>query len=231
MKVAFALQCIASQSVGRVLTWCHSQGIHGFPTDNAIATAEFILLSYKLFDLLNSRSMKAPGYKKSLNKKHFHIAESIFNDFENLNENLFDSSGMKVTLSMRKTGPLDILGEIKSIRFLISNLHTIELSYLAPYKLCHDHLEIWFNAVSLCYGWSYNPTCKQFISAYRSRFIHGGKNIVKSSSANCTALDETVILNVLYNSSTLNYVMPTVEEYYPGKEQTDENNNSELESM
>uniref|UniRef100_A0A0K2UAZ6 THAP domaincontaining protein 9like [Acyrthosiphon pisum] n=1 Tax=Lepeophtheirus salmonis TaxID=72036 RepID=A0A0K2UAZ6_LEPSM len=87
----------------------------------------------------------------------------------------------------------------------------MELSYLAPYKLCQDHLEIWFNAVRICNGWSYNPTCRQFRSAYRSLLIHASKIIVAKSTANCTAHDETDVLNVSYNASTLNYVMSTVE--------------------
>uniref|UniRef100_A0A0K2SY07 Transposable element P transposase-like GTP-binding insertion domain-containing protein n=1 Tax=Lepeophtheirus salmonis TaxID=72036 RepID=A0A0K2SY07_LEPSM len=46
--------------------------------DDTLARAEFILIHDEVFDILNSRSMKAPSYKKILNKKHFHFAESIF---------------------------------------------------------------------------------------------------------------------------------------------------------
>uniref|UniRef100_A0A0K2VEW6 Putative LOC101846817 [Aplysia californica] n=1 Tax=Lepeophtheirus salmonis TaxID=72036 RepID=A0A0K2VEW6_LEPSM len=49
MKVALAMQAIASKSVGRAVKWCHSQGFPGFQTDDTLATALFFFFKYLTF--------------------------------------------------------------------------------------------------------------------------------------------------------------------------------------
>lgn len=68
-----------------------------------------------------------------------------------------------------------------------------QLKYLLTYKLSQDHLELFFCAIKLCGGWCPNPTCAQFISAYRKLLVH---HEVVATNGNVEAMDTTSILSV-----------------------------------
>ena len=42
-----------------------------------------------------------------------------------------------------------------------------QLEYLLTYKLSQDHMELFFAAIRCCGGCCPNPTCAQFVSAYK----------------------------------------------------------------
>jgi hypothetical protein len=71
-----------------------------------------------------------------------------------------------------------------------------DMDYLRCHKLIQDHLEVFFAAVRQRNGWSYNPTAQQFRFAFRQLLCHAGKNIIHSTTGNCVAQDETVLLQV-----------------------------------
>ncbi|EFN68497.1 hypothetical protein EAG_00073, partial [Camponotus floridanus] len=46
------------------------------------------------------------------------------------------------------------------------------LSLIPVYKMSQDHLELFFGSIRSCGGYNNNPTCRQFISAYKKILIH-----------------------------------------------------------
>jgi hypothetical protein len=228
MKVPLAIQTVASDSVGRAFRWLHSEKVPGFDNKDTLATADFVQLHDKVFDILNSRSLAAFGCKKAIKVEQFWRAEEVFKEFEALYSSLEDVEGKKIIHTLRKTGPLGALAAIKAVRHLVADMHkgVFPISYLATYKFSQDHLEIWFNAVRLRNGWSYNPTCRQFRFAFRALLVHAGKHVLGSPNANCVAQDETAVLSVSCSDSALGYVTQDSEEPMP----QDENNLSTEES-
>jgi hypothetical protein len=226
MKVPLAIQTVASDSVGRALRWLHSEKVPGFDNKDTLATADFVQLHDKVFDILNSRSLAAFGCKKAIKIENFWRAEEVFKEFEALYSSLEDVSGKKIINSLRKTGPMGALGAIKAVKHLVSDMQkgVFPISYLATYKFSQDHLEIWFNAIRLRNGWSYNPTCRQFRFAFRALLVHAGKHVIGSPNANCVAQDETAVLSVSCSDSSISYVGQDSQDSEVPMSQ-DENNN------
>ena len=202
MKVKLAVQAIASDSVARTLEWAYENNVPGFDSPNVLATAKFEKLMDKTFDILNSRSPNAPGFKKTLTLENFAEADCVLKQVEEMFSVLEDGNGTKLINSSRITGPLGLLVDIKSIRGLINDMQqgVFNISYLATYKFSQDHLELFFNAIRTRNGWSYNPTSQQFRSAFRSLTIHAAQKITGSASANIIAQDETSILSISHSS-------------------------------
>lgn len=168
-----------------------------------MATARFIELHDALFDILNSKSPSAPGFKGSLSPKTVNHAFEVFKEIRLLYRILTDSSGIKLIHSRRRCAFLGFLTAIDAAERLYKYIETgtLNLNYLSTYKYIQDHLEIFFNGVRLRNGWSINPTPRQFRSAFRQLTVHAGKNILGSLSANCIAQDETAVL--LIHSSNI----------------------------
>ena len=66
MKVKLAVQCVASRSVACALGFCHSNTVPGFEGADVLATADAVDLLDKTFDILNSRSVHAKGFKRAV---------------------------------------------------------------------------------------------------------------------------------------------------------------------
>ncbi|KAL4156088.1 hypothetical protein QTP88_000123 [Uroleucon formosanum] len=64
----------------------------------------------------------------------------------------------------------------------------------ANLQYSEDHIEMLFSAIRAKGGFNNNPTVSQFEAAYKSIIVHS--EIKSSSSANCMALDDTIILTV-----------------------------------
>jgi hypothetical protein len=87
----------------------------------------------------------------------------------------------------------------------------LDLEYLCTYKLQQDHLEVFFGAVRMRNGWSYNPTPAQFRYAFRKLLLHAGKSIMSSSTGNCLPQDETVLLSVSGSKNMYGRINDTTE--------------------
>ncbi|XP_026829625.1 uncharacterized protein LOC113562961 [Ooceraea biroi] len=68
-----------------------------------------------------------------------------------------------------------------------------QLKYLLTYKCSQDHLELFFCAIRRCGGWCSNPTCAQFVSAYRRLLV---RHEIIATNGNDEAMDSTKILTV-----------------------------------
>ena len=151
MKVRLAIQSIASDSVARSLRWAHQNSLEGFEDKDVLTTAECFELQDKVFDILNCRSMWAPGYKQSLTEYNIAGRNVVLDQLWEMFSQLIDLYGDKIIKSRRKTGFLGVLVCIKSIRGLFHDLVLEKQSFdsISCYKFGQDHLEIFFANVRL----------------------------------------------------------------------------------
>ena len=198
----------------------HQEKVSGFEDPNVLVTAEFIQLHNDLLDILNSRSLSAPGFKKAITYDNFTERYKIFQQIREMydviyiNEkitdrktNLVHYENKKLIHSNRRTAFLGLLTCMESIEMLVTYmfLNILPLKFLCTYKLCQDFLEIFFNKIRSSNGWSFNPTCSQFRYAYRKMVVHVGKSILASAMANCKAQDETSVLMIATSNNFCGY--------------------------
>ena len=60
--------------------------VQGFTSKDVLVTARFLELHDQLFDILNSRTHFAPGYKAALSGRTIAKAEVVFGEFINMYE-------------------------------------------------------------------------------------------------------------------------------------------------
>lgn len=143
MKVNLAVQ-IFSRSVACALATLRQLGYEGFR--NSESTEKFLYVINDLFDILNSRSSHARGYKAPL------FANNFEKSFERLDEcysyisALCLLNGTPLISSKKKTGAIGLLICIRSLKGVYYNLKE-RASFFCTYRLCQDHLELFFNSI------------------------------------------------------------------------------------
>ena len=201
MKWCLALQ-VMSDSVARALRWCHNIGEKGFESKDVLATADFLELHDKVFDVMNSRSKYGSYYKAALSKDNIERTKKLFKNFSKMYESLEmmpqvpRAKGKKVLKSRRKTGPLGFIACTKSLLGLFEDMQSgnLDLEYLCTYKLTQDHLEHFFSAIRLRGGWRTNPSPLEFRFAFRKLLYGAGKSVLANLNGNCTPQDNTTML-------------------------------------
>ena len=203
----------------------HQEKVSGFEDPNVLVTAEFIQLHNDLLDILNARRLSAPGFKKAITYDNFTERYKIFKQIREMydviyiNEKITDRKtklvhyeNTKLIHSSRRTAFLGLLTCMESVEMLVTymSINTLPLNFLCTYKLCQDFLEIFFNAVRSCNGWSFNPTCRQFRNAYKKLVVHAGSSVLASAMANCKAQDETSVLMLTRSNNFCQYQKPIV---------------------
>lgn len=200
MKVRLATQLL-SASVADSLDACREKNISGF--ENSAATARFIRLFNDLFDILNSRTMKAKGWKRPIANFNCGDVWVFFENAERYIRNLRFTDSTLVLKSRRKTGFLGFMICMRSIRHMY-NLHVSpksDFKYLTTYKISQDHLELFFGAIRAKGGFNNNPSVRQFISAYKRLLVHA--QFKSDGKGNCISLSE---INILTSSSCNRYI-------------------------
>lgn len=196
MKVRLATQLFSS-SVADALEFCEELKIEDFKDSGA--TAKFIRYFNNLFDVLNSRSLKQPGFKQALNPKNKEETIKFLDLMCNYIANLKTVNGEKLIQSRRKTGFLGLLVCIQSIKNLFTDLieeketNGAFLKCLPLYKVSQDHLELFFSSVRSCGGFNNNPSARQFQSAYKKLIVNS--QIKSSNKGNCCPLEELFIMS------------------------------------
>ena len=200
----------------------HQEKVSGFESDDVLTTAKFIQLHNDLLDILNAKSICAPGLKKAITVQNFPERLKIFEQIRSMYDVLWAEVPVlnrrtkiktlvpkKLIESERRTAFLGLLLDMNTIERLISymapdddklGLIELKLDFLCSYKLCQDFLEIFFNAIRIRNGWSINPTANQFRWAYRQLMVHAGSSILASTMANCQPQDETSMLMISMDS-------------------------------
>ena len=164
------------------------------------------------FDVLNSRNLLARNFKAPNRKSNYEYTKSILNEAGKYIRKLKCSDGKPILTSKRKTGFLGFLVCIDSVLGLASDLVLPEkpvLKYLLTYKMSQDHLELFFLAVRACRGWNNNPTTRHFIAAYKQLLM---RHNIKAGRGNCSAQDETEILNSVTDQLDINLAPTSISE-------------------
>ena len=90
MKVKFAVQAL-SRSTADALQFCHDVGISGF--EDVEGTVTFIKIMDRAFDMNNSRSPAAVGFKAPLRPNKLPLFESVFRETETSLMGLREATG------------------------------------------------------------------------------------------------------------------------------------------
>lgn len=77
--------------------------------------------------------------------------------------------------------------------YIYINSKNPSLMFLPVYKCSQDHLELVFGSIRSHGGYNNNPTCRQFIAAYKKLLIHS--KIRENGLENCIPLNQINILN------------------------------------
>lgn len=192
MKVKLAAQ-VMSESVANAIEFCERElNISNFK--HSAGTVNFIRKMNNLFDVLNSRNLKAHTYKKPLCGKNFSEIK-LFLDEMILYLTKLKLGGKNIMESQRKTGFMGFLICIKSvIRLYETQVVNDNLKFLSTYKMSQDHLEYFFSAIRAKGGFNNNPSAQQFKTAFKRMLVHG--EIKHISSGNCIPLEHINILTL-----------------------------------
>ena len=154
-------------------------------------TVKFIRAIDMAFDILNSRTPKASGFKRPLQRMNFSMNEKSLVSTTNMLLGATSSKGMKIILTKRKTGFICFATSIKSILSVAKGLlfrPVHPLAYVLTYRFSQDHLEVFFSCIRARNGWNNNPNSMQFRSSLQSMLFH---NSVKGAlKANCMQYEQ-----------------------------------------
>ena len=208
MKVRLAVQVLSS-SCARALEYLRKSGLSDFI--DSLATETFVSKLDLLFDILNSKSLYAKGYKAVLSTEKYSMQVAVLKSCKDFLLQLQDSTGKRIVYTKRRTFVIGLCTTINSVLYLMENLffgqgvNGVKLKYLMTYKLCQDNIETLFSIIRRRGGWSNNPTALQFSHAYRAILSHVGVVSSLSSSVAFDCSDD--ILGTGESSETSNLVL------------------------
>jgi hypothetical protein len=204
MKVKLATQ-VLSASVANAMKFLRLQNHELFRDSEA--TELYVETFDKLFDILNSRSLYASGYKKAINRNNVHSVLAWMKRTREFLMKLEDSTGKKIINTKKRMCVMGFCSAIDSVTHLCRQLlcsstgvNGVRLQYLLTYRLSQDHVELLFGLIRRRGGNSDSPTCQQFRWAYRAVLSKIG--VVSSTSANVIPLDTSDCLILPEKKST-----------------------------
>jgi hypothetical protein len=207
MNVRLAAQTL-SESVASSLQFALSENFTGF--EGCEETINFIRIFDRLFDVMNSRNLKAFAYKAPIQMKNYVEIFSLLDISKDYIRSLRQSeNGPFILHGNRKTGFLGFLLCIESVKSLFQELVLCDepsLTFLLTYKLSQDHIELFFGKIRSMGGCNNNPTARQFKTAYKRIMTYN--DIQDVIRGNCLPLDSVPILTA--SSATPNADPPSV---------------------
>ena len=198
MKVNLAVQTLSS-SVADAIEFCNNH-LHLNEFKHSEATVRFLRTFDALFDILNSRNALGKFNKAPMCPSNENHWRALLSDAYQYILTLTDVNGIPLHTTKRKTGVIGFLIDIKSVSLVYESLAPQTLKYLLTYKLSQDHLELFFAAVRASGGCNNNPTAAQFMSAYKRLLT---KHQIASATDNCNIQDQTTILHVTVDKSSV----------------------------
>ena len=166
MKVRLATQLL-SRSVSDALIYCRDKlNLKEFA--NCAPTAVFILLINNAFDILNSHKISDFNFKQAMCQKNIDKIKSFYTELSHYINNLKLIDGTLVLNSQRKSGFVGLLMDFEALigmydEYIVKG----DLKFIPTYKLNQDHIELFFGTSPSQGGYNNNPTCRQFIAAYK----------------------------------------------------------------
>lgn len=200
MNVKLAAQLL-SESVALSFEFCVQEGMHQFR--GCEATVRFIRIFDKLFDVLNSRNLKAAAFKRPIQASNWEEVAELLSSARKYIISLRESpNGKRMLNSNRKTGFLGFIVCIDSIVKLYNSLIVRnKLSFMCTYKFSQDHLELLFGKIRRLGGCNNNPSARQFCAAYKKLLVHN--EIQDVMQGNCLPLQSVPILTVSSATATM----------------------------
>jgi len=159
MKVKLATQVLSS-SVADALDFLRSDCGDVKQHDNE-ATVKFIRTFDQLFDILNSHSPFACGFKAALRANNMRYWTECLGNFREYISGLQSGDGVSMLTHRRKTAFVGLVISINSVIGLATELLTRDVApfqYFLTYKLSQDHLELFFCKVRSRGGFNNNPS-------------------------------------------------------------------------
>lgn len=200
MNVKLAAQLL-SESVACSLEFCLHEKLKEF--EGCEPTIKFIRFFNRLFDILNSRNLKAYEWKCPMNNKNHKKYVDFLKEAKTYIMSLKQSNTYTCLLeSNRKTGFLGFLVCIDSLIGLYNTIVSSQqygMNFLSTYKFSQDHLEQFFGKVRRLGGCNNNPTARQFKSAYKKLLVHNDVQAVLNG--NTLPLQSVPILTASSNCS------------------------------
>lgn len=192
MKVKLATQLFSSSVADALSFCCNNLKIKDF--EHCGGTVNFINMMNDVFDILNSHSIRPPGWKKAMCPQNIGLIRALFESASDYINSLKLSSGELVIESRRKTGFIGLIVDMKSALTLYEHLveGTGMLKYVSLYKISQDHLELFFSAIRARGGFNNNPNAVQFRAAYKKLLIRA--EIRDGGIGNCIPLEQINIL-------------------------------------
>ena len=111
-------------------------------------TIKFINVVNNLFDILNSKSPFAPGFKAPIRPDNEEVVrQELLSTVEYLS-NCTDENGRYLWLTNKKTPFIGFIVSIHAVLGIYEEfVSTRKLPYLMTYKCSQDHLELFFCAI------------------------------------------------------------------------------------
>ncbi|CAH0558622.1 unnamed protein product [Brassicogethes aeneus] len=203
MKVHLAAQTLSNSIADAIDFLNKKMGIQEFKESEA--TTNFIRKVNCLFDILNSRSPQAKGFKSPLRISNENVWRPFLMETVQYLSRCTDVGGRPLWLTPKKTPFIGFSITSMSVCGIFDEfVKSGKLNYFLTYKVSQDHLEIFFCSVRSRNGWNNNPTCLQFKNTFRRLLLH---TKISQGEGNCKVLDATTVLSIPSTS-----VKSTVEE-------------------
>ena len=196
MKVSFAAQTLSS-SVADAFEFLRD-GLSMEQFASCAPTVKFVRLINRLFDILNSRSPVAHGFKQPLRLATQERWTAVLKSTAEYLLALKASNGQPLKQHRRKTFVLGFVMTIKSTIVLANSLlqcPSNPFKFLLTYKYSQDHIELLFSCIRSKGGWNNNPNVLQFKYALRNMLLRN--KITTSNSANCQMFEQNAVIPVI----------------------------------
>jgi len=199
MNVRLAAQLL-SESVACSLEFCLNEKLPGF--EGCEPTIRFVRMFNNLFDILNSRNLKAFGFQGRFQPSNEARNFSFLAEAKLYLSLLRVSRGGKsIFESNRKMCFLRFAMSIESLLLLYNSLihsSVYKMTFLCTFKISQDHLELFFGKIRCLRGCNNNPTARQFSAAYKRLMIHN--EVQDVLLGNCLSLQSLSILTISSSS-------------------------------
>ena len=185
IKVNVAAQTLSS-SVADAMQFLMQSPSSG--VENAGATIEFIRVLDRVFDILNSKNLLAPGFKCPLKRENVNVWFDITGKSIEYLQKLRDIHDSPLYKHRRKTFVIDFIVALKSVRNISLDLvqkRENPYSFVLTYKFSQDHLELLFGCIRGKNGWNNNPDLRSALQRILLRVSN-----IKSSHYNCLVFEK-----------------------------------------
>ena len=144
----------------------------------------------RLFDILNSRSPIANGFKQPLRPESRKEISKESAEYL-LSLKTHEATNQVLSTHQRKTFITGFVTTIKSTIDMATEMFNGEnpFKYVLTYKFSQDHIELLFSCIRAQGGWNNNPNCMQLKYALRKMLLRN--TITASKNANCLSFSDS----------------------------------------